>query len=72
MVAELSLNQIAGLRLRKLIQANYQTQQEFADDYGLELRAVRRYINQGITKVSTIQELAFFFGVDASDFFRLD
>lgn len=71
-MAELSLPQIAGYRLRKLIQENYKSQQEFADDYGLEIRTVSRYINQGITTVPTIQELALFFGVKASDFFTLD
>ena len=64
--------QIAGLKQRMLIQKNYKSQQEFADDYGLDLRVVNRYINQGITKVPTIQELAMFFNIEFIDFFHLD
>ena len=71
-MAPLSPQQIAGLKLRKLIQENYKSQQDFADDFGLDLRAVNRYINQGITKVPTIQELAMFFNIEFIDFFKLD
>ncbi len=68
----LSTKQIAGLRLRRLIQENYSSQEEFAYDYGLELRTVSRYINNGINKVDAIQELAEYFNVDVTEFFRLD
>lgn len=53
----------AGNVLRQLIQENYSTQEEFAYDFGLEIRTVSRYINQGINKLSVLQELADFFGV---------
>lgn len=61
---------IAGEKLRQLIAENYNTQEEFALDYGLELRTVSRYINSGINKVSTLQELADFFHVPIVDFFK--
>lgn len=54
----------AGEVLRMLIRQNYATQQEFADDYGLEIRTVNRYINEGISKVNVVQELSEFFQVD--------
>lgn len=66
----LSKEQIAGRYLRTLINENYDTQQDFAYDYGLEIRTVSRYINDGINKISVIQELADFFNVDFLDFFR--
>lgn len=59
----------AGKVLRELIRKNYATQEEFALDYGLEIRTVSRYINQGINKVDVVQELADFFSVDFSYFF---
>lgn len=59
----------AGEKLRKLIQENYESQEEFAFDLGLDIRSVSRYINQGINKVETIQELAEFFDVDFMYFF---
>lgn len=59
----------AGNALRKLIKENYATQQEFAVDYGLELRTVSRYVNEGIKDVDLIQELAEFFNVSFFEFF---
>ena len=59
----------AGEVLRRLINENYTSQEEFAYDFGAELRTVNRYINNGINKVSTLQELAEFFGVSITEFF---
>lgn len=61
---------LAGKRLRLLIEENYATQEDFAYDYGMDLRTVSRYINSGISKVPTIQELAEFFNVPFMDFFH--
>ncbi len=58
----------AGNVLRRLIKENYSSQQEFADDFGTDLRNVSRYINEGIKKVFTLQQLAEFFHVDLKDF----
>lgn len=69
---KLSTKQIAGLRLRQLIQEHYSSQEEFALDYGLEIRTVSRYVNNGINKVDVIQELAEYFDVDVTSFFQLD
>ena len=59
----------AGQKLRQLISENFRSQEEFAERYGMELRSVSRYINQGINKVDVIQELADFFKVDFLEFF---
>ena len=66
---KLSPQQLAGRTLRRLIQENYTTQEEFAEDYGMEIRTVSRYINNGINKVDAIQELATFFNVSLVHFF---
>ena len=63
--------QKAGLVLKRLIQERYSSQEEFALDYGMELRAVSRYVNQGINKISVVQELADFFALEFEDFFRI-
>lgn len=60
----------AGQILRRLIQENYSSQEEFAYDFGAELRTVNRYVNNGINKVNVIQELAEFFNVDVLEFFQ--
>lgn len=69
---KLSPQQIAGQTLRKLIRENYASQEEFSYDYGMDLRTLSRYINNGINKVDAIQELATFFKVDFTDFFNAD
>ena len=60
----------AGKCLRYLIQDNYSTQEEFALEFGVELRTVSRWINQGIQRIDLIQQLAAFFEVDFLDFFK--
>ena len=65
----LSPEKKAGNTLRRLIQENYATQEDFAYEYGADLRTISRYINNGINKVNIIQELALFFGVAFTDFF---
>ena len=68
-MADISRQLKAGQKLRQLIQENFRTQEEFAERYGMEIRSVSRYINQGINKVDVIQELADFFQVNFLDFF---
>ena len=60
---------IAAAYLRKLIQKHYKTQEQFAYDYGIEIRTLSRYLNNGINKIDVIQELAMFFDVSFTDFF---
>lgn len=62
----------AGLVLKKLIKDNYRSQEEFADDIGYEIRTVSRYVNQGINKVASIQDLAEFFGLDFISFLQIE
>lgn len=65
----LPAEKIAGMVLRKLILENFKTQEDFAFEFGAELRTINRYINNGINKLSTIQELAMFLRVDWRLFF---
>ena len=71
MMSSWTPQQKAGLVLKRLIQERYSSQEEFALDYGMELRAVSRYVNQGINKISVVQELADFFALEFEDFFRI-
>ena len=66
----MSAERIAGETLRKLIQENYSSQEEFAYDYGADLRTISRYINNGINKINVVQELADFFNVSLISFFQ--
>lgn len=60
----------AGEVLRQLIQQHYSSQEEFADDFGTDVRTVNRYVNNGINKISLLQELAVFFHVNIIDFLK--
>lgn len=60
----------AGKVLRRLIEENYSSQEEFAYDFNTDIRTVSRYVNQGINKVSTLQELAMHFQIEIYDFFK--
>ncbi len=66
---KLSPQQNAGMMLRKLIQENYRSQEDFSYDYGMDIRTVSRYINNGINKIDVVQELAEFFDVPFIAFF---
>lgn len=59
----------AGQKLKKLINENYSSQEDFAFEYGCDVRTVSRYVNQGIEKIGIIQDLAMHFGVDFMSFF---
>jgi len=69
MMEKFSPQQIAGKTLRRLINENYKSQEEFSYDYGLDIRNVSRYINNVINKINAIQSLADFFKVDFMEFF---
>lgn len=71
MMSSWTPQQKTGLVLKRLIQERYSSQEEFALDYGMELRTVSRYVNQGINKISVVQELADFFALEFEDFFRI-
>ena len=60
----------AGEVLRNLINENYSSQEEFAFDFGTDVRTVNRYVNNGINKIDTVQQLAMFFNVDFTYFFK--
>lgn len=68
-MSDLDFALCAGERLRQLIKENYTSQEEFAYDFGLEIRTVSRYINNGINKINVVQELADFFSVPFTSFF---
>ena len=69
-MAELSYALMAGQTLKRLMKENYPSQEEFAYDYGADIRTISRYINNGINKIDVIQELAEFFDVPFEFFFK--
>lgn len=71
-MGNISPQQIAGKVLRNLVQQHYSTQEAFTLDYGMDIRTLSRYINNGINKIDVIQELAEFFNIEFTAFFDLN
>ena len=69
-MTDLSYALLAGQNLKQLIKDNYSTQEEFAFDYGADIRTISRYVNNGINKIDAIQEFAEFFDVPFEYFFK--
>lgn len=64
------LGLVAGANLKRLIKnSKYKTQEEFAFEFGTDVRTVGRWVNKGIKNLDTIQQIADFFGIDALAFF---
>lgn len=62
-ITDLSL--IAGANLKRLIKSSkYKTQEEFAFEFGTDVRTVGRWVNNGIKNLDTIQQIAVFFDID--------
>lgn len=60
----------AGRALRRLIEENFPSQEEFANQYYVDVRTISRYINNGINKIDVIQDLAEKFDVPFEYFFQ--
>ena len=59
------LGLIVGANLKRLIkESKYGTQENFAFEFGTDVRTVGRWVNHGIDKLSTILQIARFFNVD--------
>lgn len=69
MNSTLPSKQYASRRLRELIYENYGRQEDFAIDFGIDIRTLSRYLNNGINNLDLIDEFALFFNVERKTFF---
>ena len=61
----IDLNKIVGANLKRAIrESEWKTQERFAEAFCAEVRTVGRWCNQGIDKLSLIQQIADFLGID--------
>ena len=64
------LSQIVGSNLKRAIAlSEYKTQEEFAYEYGTDIRNVSRWVNIGLNKIDTAEEIANFLGVNVINLF---
>ncbi len=68
---ELSLSLIAGINLKRLIRSSrYRTQENFAYEFGAEIRTVSRWLNAGVKNIDTLEEIADFLEVDVFELLK--
>lgn len=59
------LGLVVGENLKRLIKESaFRTQEEFACQFGTDVRTVCRWVNQGVYSLATVEQLAAFFKVD--------
>lgn len=63
------LSKIAGENLKQVIKANYLSQADFAFDFGVEMRTLSRWLNNGITNIDTLQQITEFLQIEITDLF---
>ena len=62
------LGLVVGANLKRLIkESKYKTQEEFAFEFGVDDRTVRRWIGKGVYDIRSIQQLAGFFEIGVFD-----
>jgi transcriptional regulator with XRE-family HTH domain len=68
---EISLSLIAGINLKRLIRSSkYMTQENFAYEFGAEIRTVSRWLNAGVKNIDTLEEIADFLEVDVFELLK--
>ena len=68
---ELPLSLIAGINLKRLIQSSqYRTQENFAYEFGAEIRTVSRWLNTGVKNIDTLEEIAVFLKTDVFELLK--
>ena len=61
----IDLNKIVGANLKRTIKkSKWRTQEKFSEAFGAEVRTVGRWCNQGIDKLSLVQQIADFLEID--------
>ena len=61
----IDLNKIVGANLKRAIkESKLKTQEKFSEAFGAEVRTVGRWCNQGIDKLSLVQQIADFLEID--------
>ena len=61
----MDLNKIVGANLKRAIkESKWKTQEKFSEAFGAEVRTVGRWCNQGVDKLSLVQQIADFLEID--------
>lgn len=59
------LNKIVGENIKRAIAlSDFKTQEEFAAEYGTDIRSVSRWVNLGLNKIDETEEIADFLGFE--------
>lgn len=64
------LSEIVGINVKRAISlSQYKTQEEFAFMFGTDIRNVSRWVNQGVKKIDTADEIAGFLEFETVNLF---
>ncbi len=59
------LSEVVGVNLKREIRlSRYRTQEEFAFEFGAEIRTVSRWVNGGLKNIDTIEEIEEFLDLE--------
>ena len=58
------LGLVAGAKLKCLLKERGMTQQDFADEFGVDVRTIRRWVKGGMYDLRQLQQIADFFEID--------
>ena len=68
---DLSLSMIASINVKRLIRSSkYGTQENFAYEFGAEIRTISRWLNKGIKNIDTLEEIANFLNVNVLELLK--
>lgn len=58
------LGLVAGANLKHLLTERRMTQEDFADEFGVDVRTVRRWVKGNLYDLRQLQQIADFFEID--------
>ena len=58
------LGLVAGANLKHLLKERGMTQEDFADEFGVDVRTVRRWVKGNLYDLRQLQQIADFFEID--------
>ncbi|MBR2474609.1 MAG: helix-turn-helix transcriptional regulator [Clostridia bacterium] len=65
------LSVAVGSNLKRIIKkSEYKTQESFAEGFGIEVRTVNRWVNDGIRDIDAVEDIASFLKIDVFELLR--
>ncbi|XMB66637.1 helix-turn-helix transcriptional regulator [Mycoplasmatota bacterium zrk1] len=66
-MTDLNDPKMIGSKIKELLSSCQMTQEQFAEEFYIDPRTIRRWIKEGINKLDVLSDIARFFEVDVKD-----